>query len=918
MAPPVRSDLEVTSIPDYPEYNEFIAKLRVYHEKRGTLFDPSPRVGSKHVDLLKLFNTVVERGGYDQVSDEKLAWRKLGSEFNLGTANLPALAFSLKTTFLKYLAAYEITTIHGKEPPPKEILEEQTAKGSGLLTRTMENYRPPNRRDAGALGNDNSEASGDDGTPVRDRNGSEEAPGSGGRVTRGLRQAPPQRILFQPDTQPSRHSRHATVTSHAPSSQQQPQYRGASTSYNPSLENMSNAVANYEPRPQMPLSLRPVTTPGNNPLGWARQEKARKELSQAGFVPGRPLPPKVVWPGLNFDGPNIYVRCLCALKSGIRSEQDYALHHLVKISMERGDKYKFDAFPGLAEALIEKALEVCPLFYDADWQIRYMEDGQLPSTNILDGLNGTKDILQKIAALPKVNVDDNLQTAEFSDALLQVNEAALTLRNMIMLEENAKYTSELYPLRDFLTIALNLPNVDCVVELKHYALDIAEAVTQFWHFDETDPLYQSLLQQLNSQDRGAILIALRSICRASMQLEENNPLKGIPKQLLQNIMDWTLLKDEEMLHACLDFLYQYTAVVSNVDFMVSELQLTPLINQLTRLLMHNVKAYERDIPLGEDRIVPAPSQIASLPEGLYTQIVRLAEPDRSSQWLRCLFEEDPDQMITQIQLWQAYQMQFAREQEAIDQGQGARLLAAAEFIKNVSSTFYEKAVAQVQAGPPIVYFIKGIRHRSKPVDFNGEEYSKCLWHIPPGIQHPGGEFHLSAEDMYKHILQDHLGATPNADGKFENDEAKYNCSWDRCYRFKTVAASNLAEIARHVKIHCPPAPSASKSADYSGGQSKKRKTSYRIPAKKQTFLLYYGLSDEKYRAAGVPLISVLVLRNLARNLPKTATEEKNMKAEQAVSLVEQYFKPIEQKLFEIMAHNKSLVSHILSSLEISL
>jgi chromatin structure-remodeling complex subunit RSC9 len=297
MAPPPRPDPEPSSIPDYPEYHEFIRKLRDFHERRGTTFDPAPRVGSKHVDLLKLFNIVVERGGYDAVSDEKLAWRKLGTEFNLGTANLPALAFSLKTTFYKYLAAYWIRTIYNKEPPPREILEDQTAKGSGLLTRTMENYRPSNRRETGALGNDNSEASGDDGTPVRDRHGSEEAPGSGGRITRGLRQAPPQRILFQPDTQPSRHSRHATVTSNPPPSQQQPQYRGASTTYNPSLENMSHAVATYEPRPQMPLTLRPVITPGNNLAEWTRRQKLIKDYNQSGAVNGRPPAPKVVWPG---------------------------------------------------------------------------------------------------------------------------------------------------------------------------------------------------------------------------------------------------------------------------------------------------------------------------------------------------------------------------------------------------------------------------------------------------------------------------------------------------------------------------------------------------------------------------------------------------------------------------------------------
>jgi chromatin structure-remodeling complex subunit RSC9 len=189
MAPSPHPDPISTTIEYTPEYNDFIEKLAEYHDKRGTEFVREPRVGSRAIDLLKLYKMVIERGGYDKVSDEKLAWRKLGQDFNLGTLNLPALAFSLKTVYYKNLAAYEISTIHGKEPPPKEILEHQTAKGGALLTRTMENYSMSK-----SVPNDQSEVSGDDGTPARgERNGSEETPGSGGRVTRGLRQAPPQR-----------------------------------------------------------------------------------------------------------------------------------------------------------------------------------------------------------------------------------------------------------------------------------------------------------------------------------------------------------------------------------------------------------------------------------------------------------------------------------------------------------------------------------------------------------------------------------------------------------------------------------------------------------------------------------------------------------------------------------------------------
>jgi chromatin structure-remodeling complex subunit RSC9 len=291
MAPPPRTARDFAN-PSPEEYRDFIAKLSAYHEKRGTPFDPEPKAGSKHVNLLQLYKTVLEGGGYDHVSEKKLEWRKLAQDFNLGSSNIAAMGFSLKTVYYKYLAAYEISTVYGKEPPPREILEDTTARGAALLSRTVDNFQP--RISNTAMGADQYE-SGDEGTPVREQNGNEDAPGSGGRVTRGLRQAPPQRILFQPDTQPSRHStRHPSGTS-------QPhhvQYRGASTSHNPqsNLENQSYIVTNYEPRPQMPLTLRPVITPGYNAAEWARLQRA----VAAANTGAKPQPPRIMLPGSKY------------------------------------------------------------------------------------------------------------------------------------------------------------------------------------------------------------------------------------------------------------------------------------------------------------------------------------------------------------------------------------------------------------------------------------------------------------------------------------------------------------------------------------------------------------------------------------------------------------------------------------------
>jgi chromatin structure-remodeling complex subunit RSC9 len=910
------------------EYQDFIAKLTAYHQKRGTNFDPEPRVGAKHVDLLALFKTVVARGGYDKVSDEKLAWRKLGQDFNLGTHNLPALAFSLKSTYYKYLAAYEISTIHGKEPPPREILEDITAKGGNLLTRTLENFRP-SRSQANALGGDHSEASGDDGTPARDTSALEDVPGSGGR-TRGLRQAPPQRVLFQPEMS-SRTPRHVPP----PTSSAPPPPRGASTSHNPSSnpENMSAAVANYEPRPPMPLTLRPVITPANNPTEFARRQKAMRErdamvLQQRPMMTGSAAVsnPRIMLPGTGFDGPNIYVRCLLALKSGIPSEQDYALHHLVKISHERGDKYRFESFPGLAEALVDVMLEASTLFYDVEWRVAYLDAAKPTSFETLNGVDGTPDVVTRLLSSGRKVLDDNVLPAEVHDKLLRITEAALTFRNMAMLEENAAYVADMLPLRDFLCVALNLPHAQSLLEMRHYALDITELLTKYMYLDANDSLYMALLAQLQTLDRGAIITSLRAISRIAMNLEASNRLNGFDTSTLQHILDWTLLEDEELVHACLDFLYQYTAVVDNVNFMLTEVNCAALIQQLSRLLLHGARNTERELTLRpEIRGTPPPADaIQTVPKDLLQVLIRLDEPERSSQWLRCLFEEDKDESITQIQLWQAYQTRFA----VAAQETGRPLLPAADFIKNVSTTFADKAAAQVQAGPVQKFIIKGIRARQVPVDLKGREYTRCQWRAfnpaVPGANRPGadadlcGEFFMTPEQMYDHILTTHVFASKNPDGRFLNEEKAIMCRWKGCHR--GAEKMKLAAWASHIKIHVIAQVGASSKPTLANGYadglpsaaaSKKRKHDWIEPAVKLRYEYFDTLVDERGDAAGIPLTAVLVLRNLARNIPRTEAEEvllKEQKEEDATGYVERFFGPMKGRLWGVFAHNKSLVS----------
>lgn len=88
---------------------------------------------------------------------------------------------------LKTYRAYEIKTLHKRDPPPREILEDLTAKGGDLLHRTVENFRPPivgrpslsNGQDSDGSGAEESK------TPKEDKMDVDE-PGSGGaRTSRG-------------------------------------------------------------------------------------------------------------------------------------------------------------------------------------------------------------------------------------------------------------------------------------------------------------------------------------------------------------------------------------------------------------------------------------------------------------------------------------------------------------------------------------------------------------------------------------------------------------------------------------------------------------------------------------------------------------------------------------------------------------
>jgi chromatin structure-remodeling complex subunit RSC9 len=116
---------EESSVERTQEREDFLNTLAEYHEKRGwvfsivvlqwahidlmyrTVLDREPKVGSRQIDLLRLYKRVNEEGGYDRVSDtkgNKLAWRKIASEFLPKSPSITTQAFLVKSAYYKNLA----------------------------------------------------------------------------------------------------------------------------------------------------------------------------------------------------------------------------------------------------------------------------------------------------------------------------------------------------------------------------------------------------------------------------------------------------------------------------------------------------------------------------------------------------------------------------------------------------------------------------------------------------------------------------------------------------------------------------------------------------------------------------------------------------------------------------------------------
>ncbi|EGD83727.1 hypothetical protein H112_07408 [Trichophyton rubrum D6] len=579
-----------------------------------------------------------------------------------------------------------------------------------------------------------------------------------------------------------------------------------------------------------------------------------------------PLPPDIdplMTLALPDQVPNIYRFCWMGIRSDIDKEVDFALHHLIVISDERGDKLKFSDFNMLAESLVKQVLKVSLLVYGKQWVIELDHPNNVSSKNlnIIFALTGTPDLLHRIQS-KKVCLDDtNLEDESFRIRLQRVNQAALIIRNMCLLEENARWFAEEPLLRDCATIILNLPCQDRFIELKNYFLEIIEQTCPFWDIWDQDPLYQTLIKLISSEDRFQLLTGLKCLSLFAIERIESKIIDRIPSQTIEQVIRLTLLKqDPELLYVALDFLYQFSRYQLNVQQLVADFNLpVDLIPHLVHLLDYGSVVRNKEIIDQAERKAPPSNQIPVPHQDLYRDLVKHSEPERCSLWLKCCFVEDPECEITQLAIWQAYQACFS--QNRIPGVQSADTLQATEFISTVSNTF-SSAQAKVVEGPSARFIIRGIRPLETTYNLDGFPSLHCLWGKQGEIR--CDHVFIDPAILRNHVFQDHLQLSPLASGGWDLQPQPSNpraCHWDFCSEY-LAPTPNIAQIAGHVSAHLPPLRDMSKPPPVPPRAIIQPKCA-------RLFKLYPTPVDEHGEPYGIAYKALLVMRYILIGLPST-------------------------------------------------
>ena len=462
----------------------------------------------------------------------------------------------------------------------------------------------------------------------------------------GLRAQPTPRQRFAPDTTPQRAS---NVRSHSYPQQQHPQQQHTPQQqhqqqhhpqhanpqqahqqqahppphhyqqhhYQPVTANGVTHVSNggnaslfpdFRPGQHTLPVMRPVLTPRTAPESYVIRKRRFPEVN-GGPVPVGPrlggrYPTTLqtnqdlsVFATAGHLGCSLMHRITMSLKTELEADVEHSMKALVRVSFEAGDEFLAVHWPSLCDLLFDIIRE----------ELQYVK-GNVSSDRVDDGA--------------------------FLKRLERLNDACLVVRNMSLQTDNARRFAALNTPKDILVQGLNLPSHASLTEVMGYSLDMAEAMAAFLPFSANDPLLAVLTQGLESSDRGTMLGSVRAMCRFIMSRDDyNNRMADIPMKSIHRVTSILMLEDEELVSACLDFLYQYTLHEDNIKALLNPPEGYELVRHLVRLLLFQGITGEQLVYIKMVKKGQPPSfDIPHLPDEIVRELLAFAEPERATQW----------------------------------------------------------------------------------------------------------------------------------------------------------------------------------------------------------------------------------------------------------------------------------------------
>ncbi|KAK6538950.1 Chromatin structure-remodeling complex protein rsc9 [Orbilia ellipsospora] len=841
-----------------PEYEEFIEKLRDFHEKRGTLaytnFEPD--IQRKKVDLLKLYKLIVQKGGYTLVSQKTGLWKELAVNFNPPQHNTN-IGFVLKTIYWKNLGAWECVNHWNEEAPVPEAIEHQSAAGSDLVGRkppeSIENSSP-------AL-------------LTRGRSGGGEPSGSTPTTTpsgRTLREAPPKRQFFQPEVSTPR-PRNPVAPSQSPALQPTINGKGSTSGGGSHSMNINSAEQN----PLPPANIVPIFTPYSHPQKFlpVTHKNGNVHLHEL-----RPMPQEEI-------ADKLVERAVMGIQSRLPQELYEGLQTILRITSLPGFSIYFRDSPSLAHdllALIEDCANV-----SADEQ---------PSGELKPWAPSEYRPISSLKP-PTINSPSgSLEPVEWRKKMDLGLHAIDILRNMTArdnnypaIENNIRYLAAFHPNTiPILMKGLCTPKSHQFNELRRICLGVIDALSLGLDIADEAKLVDIIWEGIDDDDLTTVVLKLSVMVNLSVK-EKTGHMKQIPAAVLEYLENLLMSKDERLLIATLDFFYHFTLLDEGTALLTQRPDAIQKLSQMIRLLSYGTVRIPPDPAASSAKSSSSnkkavPQVTPELPADLLSDILRLNEPQRAIWWIRSSFEANPDSEITQIALWQAYQRQFGGYTNAGPKAQP--LLQANDFIKNVSVAFTGARPQMIpgENGQPSRFVINGIAPREEPMGLDCEVYLRCDWRVPKdkpatasdapdsSDMKPCGQFFPNCKSLYEHVRDKHTFLNQKAEGISETQI----CRWRDCTRFPAPGTDKKIVFYKHLLAHMPlkikdilgkgrkGSILASDTAKAFSAPVSKKVDTIKTPLGSGLFwTIEVSANPKQDESIGVPIMAARVLRNLS-------------------------------------------------------